>query len=94
MKFLVINGPNINMLGLREPDIYGTENYARLLEFIASCGREAADGARPRAVPTKVDMPPLLHILRRVSMILHWMQRCVWPHLIRAAVTIPIVLSH
>lgn len=42
MKFLVINGPNINMLGLREPDIYGTENYARLLEFIASCGREAA----------------------------------------------------
>jgi 3-dehydroquinate dehydratase II len=34
MKFLVINGPNINMLGLREPDIYGRKTYADLLEFI------------------------------------------------------------
>jgi 3-dehydroquinate dehydratase-2 len=34
MKFLVINGPNINMLGIREPSIYGSKNYAELLEFI------------------------------------------------------------
>jgi len=34
MKILVINGPNINLLGLREPDIYGIKNYASLLEFI------------------------------------------------------------
>ena len=34
MKFLVINGPNINMLGIREPGIYGSESYARLVEFI------------------------------------------------------------
>lgn len=34
MKILVINGPNINLLGLREPSIYGSENYATLCESI------------------------------------------------------------
>ena len=35
MRILVINGPNINMLGIREPGIYGTQNYQALLELIA-----------------------------------------------------------
>ena len=34
MKILVINGPNINMLGLREPDHYGRETYAQLIDKI------------------------------------------------------------
>ena len=36
MKFLVMNGPNLNLLGLREPAIYGSQNYEALLAFIRS----------------------------------------------------------
>ncbi len=44
MKILVINGPNLNMLGIREPGIYGQQNYAALKQFVedvcARCGAE------------------------------------------------------
>ena len=41
MKLLVINGPNLNLLGLREPDIYGSRDYAALQRFIREvCDRE------------------------------------------------------
>lgn len=36
MKILIINGPNINMLGIREPKIYGTETYKDLVKSIKS----------------------------------------------------------
>lgn len=39
MKVLVINGPNLNMLGIREPGIYGSENY----ETLVSTCQDAAD---------------------------------------------------
>lgn len=34
MKFLIINGPNINMLGIREPSVYGAQNFAALQQLI------------------------------------------------------------
>lgn len=36
MKFLVLNGPNMNMLGLREPELYGRASYADLQQLVRS----------------------------------------------------------
>ena len=40
MKILVLNGPNINMLGIREPGIYGKNTFADLLALIDRTARE------------------------------------------------------
>ena len=41
MKILVINGPNLNLLGIREPDIYGREDYDTLVDMIEAHAEEA-----------------------------------------------------
>ena len=40
MKLLIINGPNINMLGIREPGVYGTQNYQALLDLVVKTAEE------------------------------------------------------
>ena len=40
MKLLVINGPNLNMLGIREPGIYGTESYESLCRMVRDYAAE------------------------------------------------------
>ncbi len=40
MKFLIINGPNLNLLGLREPGIYGVQTYGDLTVFLQETAEE------------------------------------------------------
>ena len=40
MKVLVLNGPNINFLGIREPEIYGTTTYADMVKIISDYAKE------------------------------------------------------
>ena len=40
MKLMVINGPNLNMLGIREPGVYGTQTYQDLCDYLISAAEE------------------------------------------------------
>mgnify|MGYP004485832403 CR=1 FL=1 len=40
MRFLIINGPNLNLLGKREPEIYGTQSYSQLITQIRAFSRK------------------------------------------------------
>ena len=48
MKFLILNGPNLNLLGVREPDIYGKRTYADLVRFLEDHCRQLGVGCEIR----------------------------------------------
>ncbi|MBR0455294.1 MAG: type II 3-dehydroquinate dehydratase [Firmicutes bacterium] len=41
MRIIVINGPNLNMIGIREPELYGRQTYEDLVAFIKAAFEEA-----------------------------------------------------
>ena len=53
MKILVINGPNLNLLGLREREIYGNESYEDLLDYIRRTAAELATTKGGISCPTE-----------------------------------------
>ena len=63
MRILVVNGPNLNLLGVREPEIYGHRTYADLERFIA--GTAAALGAEVEVRQTNHE-----------GVIVDWIQEC------------------
>ena len=43
MKILIINGPNLNMLGIRESHLYGTKSYQDLVEYLTNYAKKYQD---------------------------------------------------
>lgn len=64
-KILVINGPNLNMLGIREPDLYGKADYASLVRFIEE--RAALAGADVSVVQSNSEGAIIDYIQRSLN---------------------------
>lgn len=59
MKFLVLNGPNLNLLGQREPGVYGSESYQALcdaLDAFAAAHNSTADFFQSNSEGTLIDL--------------------------------------
>ena len=59
MRILVLNGPNLNLLGTREPEVYGTQTLDELMEEVAHYGRERGvdiDTAQANGEGTLIDL--------------------------------------
>ncbi|SDG12407.1 3-dehydroquinate dehydratase [Lentzea fradiae] len=61
MKVLVLNGPNLNRLGTREPDVYGSTTYADLVELCEAEGRELGMEVEVRQTNHEGEMVEWLH---------------------------------
>ena len=67
-KILVINGPNLNLLGLREPAIYGSRDYKALEAFVLESGLDLSLLPTPtQALPYLMRLKPWLSPLSRFT---------------------------
>lgn len=57
----MINGPNLNRLGTREPDIYGTTTYSELVEFVIQGGNDLGLSVEVRQTASESEMITWLH---------------------------------
>ena len=62
MKLLVINGPNLNLLGVREPDIYGRHDYAALVRLVEETARSFQALVRSRDKSFRASVAPELRM--------------------------------
>jgi 3-dehydroquinate dehydratase II len=61
VQVLVLNGPNLNRLGTREPDVYGSTTYADLVELCEKAGQELGLGVEVRQTNAEGEMVGWLH---------------------------------
>jgi 3-dehydroquinate dehydratase-2 len=61
MTVLVLNGPNLGRLGVREPDVYGTATYVDLVERCETVGRESGVDVEVRQTDSEAEMIGWLH---------------------------------
>ena len=61
MQVLVLNGPNLNRLGTREPGVYGSTTYAELVELCEKSGQELGLGVEVRQTNSEAEMIGWLH---------------------------------
>lgn len=61
MQVLVLNGPNLNRLGTREPGVYGSTTYAELVELCEKSGQELGVGVEVRQTNSEAEMIGWLH---------------------------------
>lgn len=60
-KVLVLNGPNLNRLGSREPEIYGTANYEALVALVDATSAEHGHNAQVRQTNDEAELISWLH---------------------------------
>jgi 3-dehydroquinate dehydratase II len=61
VQVLVLNGPNLNRLGTRQPDVYGSTTYAELVELCEKTGQELGLGVEVRQTNAEAELIGWLH---------------------------------